>query len=79
MKMGVLAFSIVCFAQGAQVPVDGTFQISVDVDLVVDDKLKGLVPFLPLNLPNPTPARPGGAPSTAAAPGPSQAIPGVTR
>jgi membrane protease subunit HflK len=26
--------------------------------LVVDDKLKGLVPFLPLNLPNPAPARP---------------------
>jgi membrane protease subunit HflK len=47
--------------------------------LVVDDKLKGLVPFLPLNLPNPTPARAGGAPSTAAAPGPSQAIPGASR
>jgi membrane protease subunit HflK len=31
--------------------------------LVVDDKLKGLVPFLPLNLPNPAaptrPATPG--------------------
>jgi membrane protease subunit HflK len=26
--------------------------------LVVDDKLKGLVPFLPLNLPNPAPQRP---------------------
>jgi membrane protease subunit HflK len=26
--------------------------------LVVDDKLKGLVPFLPLNLPGPTPPRP---------------------
>jgi modulator of FtsH protease HflK len=26
--------------------------------LVVDDKLKGLVPFLPLNLPNPAPPRP---------------------
>jgi modulator of FtsH protease HflK len=26
--------------------------------LVVDDKLKGLVPFLPLNLPNPTPPKP---------------------
>jgi len=26
--------------------------------LVVDDRLKGLVPFLPLNLPNPAPARP---------------------
>ena len=45
--------------------------------LVVDDRLKGLVPFLPLNLPAPTPAapRPGGAPSTAASPGPSQAAP----
>ncbi len=28
--------------------------------LVVDDKLKGLVPFLPLNLPNPAPAKPAG-------------------
>ncbi len=48
--------------------------------LVVDDRLKGLVPFLPLNLPAPAPAAPrpatpGGAPSTAAAPGPSQAAP----
>ena len=47
--------------------------------LVVDDRLKGLVPFLPLNLPAPAPPRPGGtpggAPSTAAAPGPSQAAP----
>jgi modulator of FtsH protease HflK len=32
--------------------------------LVVDDKLKGLVPFLPLNLPNPAPQRPP-APATA--------------
>jgi modulator of FtsH protease HflK len=37
--------------------------------LVVDDKLKGLVPFLPLNLPNPAPPRPGGAPSAAGSPG----------
>jgi membrane protease subunit HflK len=47
--------------------------------LVVDDRLKGLVPFLPLNLPAPTaapprPTTPGG-PSTAASPGPSQAAP----
>ena len=45
--------------------------------LVVDDKLKGLVPFLQLNLPAQGAARPtvpqGGVPSTAAAPGPSQA------
>jgi membrane protease subunit HflK len=51
--------------------------------LVVDDRLKGLVPFLPLNLPNAPPAKPagipGGAPSTAAAPGPSQASPGTLR
>jgi modulator of FtsH protease HflK len=42
--------------------------------LVVDDRLKGLVPFLPLNLP--PPGRPAAAPpppSTAAAPGLSQA------
>src|SRR5206468_5820955 len=39
--------------------------------LVVDDKLKGLVPFLPLNLPNPAPPRPGGAPSAAPSPGAS--------
>jgi len=41
--------------------------------LVVDDRLKGLVPFLPLNLP--PPGRPAAAPpppSTAAAPGASQ-------
>jgi membrane protease subunit HflK len=41
--------------------------------LVVDDRLKGLVPFLPLNLP--PPGRPAAAPpppSTAAAPGLSQ-------
>jgi hypothetical protein len=31
--------------------------------LVVDDRLKGLVPFLPLNLPNPAPPRPA-APAT---------------
>jgi membrane protease subunit HflK len=47
--------------------------------LVVDDRLKGLVPFLPLNLPAAAPPRPGtppgGTPSTAAAPGPSQAAP----
>ena len=51
--------------------------------LVVDDKLKGLVPFLPLNLPNPTAPRISGSgngpPSTAAAPGASQAAPGATR
>jgi membrane protease subunit HflK len=35
--------------------------------LVVDDKLKGLVPFLPLNLPPPTPA-----PARPAAPSPGQ-------
>ncbi len=41
--------------------------------LVVDDKLKGLVPFLPLNLPPPgRPAAPPPPPSTAAAPGLSQ-------
>jgi membrane protease subunit HflK len=46
--------------------------------VVVDDRLKGLVPFLPLNLPAPAPPRaatPGGGPSTAASPGPSQAAP----
>ena len=37
--------------------------------LVVDDRLKGLVPFLPLNLPNPAPPRPA-APPAAAAPAP---------
>ena len=37
--------------------------------LVVDDKLKGLVPFLPLNLPESAPrTAAGGAPSTAASP-----------
>jgi modulator of FtsH protease HflK len=42
--------------------------------LVVDDKLKGLLPFLPLNVPPPgKPAPPPAAPSTAAAPGSSQA------
>ena len=34
--------------------------------LVVDDRLKGMVPFLPLNLPNPAPAPP--RPATPAAP-----------
>ena len=47
--------------------------------VVVDDRLKGLVPFLPLNLPAQAAPRaattPGGAPSTAASPGPSQAAP----
>jgi membrane protease subunit HflK len=51
--------------------------------LVVDDRLKGLVPFLPLSLPNAGTVRPGGppggAPSTAASPGPSQAAPGAQR
>ena len=36
--------------------------------LVVDDKLKGLVPFLPLNLPNPVPPKPA-APVTSLPPG----------
>jgi modulator of FtsH protease HflK len=36
--------------------------------LVVDDKLKGLVPFLPLNLPNPAPQKPA-APVTSLPPG----------
>jgi modulator of FtsH protease HflK len=49
--------------------------------LVVDDKLKGLVPFLQLSLPAQGAARPtvplGGVPSTAAAPGPSQAPSGT--
>ncbi len=44
--------------------------------LVVDDKLKGLVPFLPLSLPAPGAPRPaappGGTPSTAASPGQQQ-------
>jgi modulator of FtsH protease HflK len=47
--------------------------------VVVDDRLKGLVPFLPLNLPAQAAPRaattPGGAPSTAASPVPSQAAP----
>jgi modulator of FtsH protease HflK len=50
--------------------------------LVVDDKLKGLVPFLPLSLPAPgapRPAVPSNAPSTAASPGPSQGQPGASR
>jgi membrane protease subunit HflK len=34
--------------------------------LVVDDKLKGLVPFLPLNLPNPAPPKPASPPATSA-------------
>ena len=49
--------------------------------LVVDDKLKGLVPFLPLNLPAPAaprPAAPGSAPSTAASPG-HRRQPGASR
>jgi membrane protease subunit HflK len=42
--------------------------------LVVDDKLKGLLPFLPLNIPPPgKPPPPPAAPSTAASPGLSQA------
>ncbi|HTB43563.1 MAG TPA: FtsH protease activity modulator HflK [Acetobacteraceae bacterium] len=44
--------------------------------LVVDDKLKGLVPFLPINPPPPArPAATAAAPSTAAAPGASQGAP----
>jgi modulator of FtsH protease HflK len=34
--------------------------------LVVDDKLKGLVPFLPLNVPPPKPATPAPPPPSAA-------------
>ena len=42
--------------------------------LVVDDRLKGLLPFLPLNIPPPgKPPPPPPAPSTAASPGLSQA------
>jgi membrane protease subunit HflK len=37
--------------------------------LVVDDKLKGLVPFLPLNVPTPTPAKPAAPASSASAGG----------
>jgi len=37
--------------------------------LVVDDKLKGLVPFLPLNLPNPAPAKPAAPTADTAAQG----------
>jgi membrane protease subunit HflK len=40
--------------------------------LVVDDKLKGLVPFLPLSLPNPAPAK-------SAAPTPDAAVQGTPR
>ena len=49
--------------------------------LVVDDKLKGLVPFLPLNLPalRRRRPRPAGAPSTAASPGPSPGSTGASR
>jgi modulator of FtsH protease HflK len=51
--------------------------------LIVDDKLKGLVPFLPLSLPNPVAPNPSasanGPTSTAASPGASQAAPGATR
>ena len=48
--------------------------------LVVDDKLKGLVPFLPLNLPPPgRPAPPPPPPSTAAAPGLSQGAGAMNR
>ena len=36
--------------------------------LVIDDKLKGLVPFLPLNVPPPTPAVPAAPASSASAP-----------
>ena len=36
--------------------------------LIVDDKLKGLVPFLPLKVPPATPAKPAAAPSSAAPP-----------
>jgi membrane protease subunit HflK len=39
--------------------------------LVVDDKLKGLVPFLPLNVPPPLPAAPA-APATSASVGASR-------
>ncbi|WP_428539285.1 FtsH protease activity modulator HflK [Rhodopila sp.] len=39
--------------------------------LVVDDKLKGLVPFLPLNVPPPTPAKPA-APASSASVGPGR-------
>jgi len=44
--------------------------------LVVDDKLKGLVPFLPLSLPPPAPAHP--AAGAAPAPVPTQ-TPGAVR
>jgi membrane protease subunit HflK len=45
--------------------------------LVVDDKLKGLVPFLPLNLPNPTP--PNSTPGRPAAPTPGTPSQGAQR
>jgi len=49
--------------------------------LVVDDRLKGLVPFLPLNLPAVHAAQAPTGPSTAAAPGASQgpALPSAPR
>jgi membrane protease subunit HflK len=39
--------------------------------LIVDDRLKGLVPFLPLNVPPPAPAAPA-APASSAAVGVSR-------
>ena len=39
--------------------------------LVVDDKLKGLVPFLPLNVPPPKPVVPAAPPTSASPPSPS--------
>lgn len=42
--------------------------------LVIDDRLKGLVPFLPINLPPPAPARPA-APQVPAPPQPSSPAP----
>jgi membrane protease subunit HflK len=43
--------------------------LSHSPSLVVDDKLKGLVPFLPLSLPNPAPPKPGTPTPDAAAQG----------